>query len=145
MTKMRYGRWAAAAGAVAILAFGGAGWTAQDPDGTAAEAGQIVPDEEAGAEIYAAQCRGCHTVSIAPTLRGVADRPIASVSDFGGYSDGLKARADQAWSAANLDAFLAAPPTFAPGTRMVMAVADPQARADVIAYIRSLPPPRDAR
>lgn len=99
-------------------------------------------DEEAGAEIYAAQCRGCHTVSIAPTLRGVADRPIASIADFGGYSDALKAKAGQAWTVENLDAFLAAPAVFAPGTRMVMSLADPQARADVIAYIRSLPAPK---
>lgn len=103
----------------------------------------LTGDEEAGAEIYAAQCRGCHTVSIAPTLRGVADRPIASVTGFGGYSDAMKAKAGQTWTVANLDAFLTAPAAFAPGTRMVMSVADPQARADVIAYIRALPPPRN--
>src|SRR5688500_16090060 len=90
-------------------------------------------DVEAGAEIYAAQCKGCHTVSIAPTLRGVADRKIASLADFGGYSPGLKARGAETWSASNLDAFLAAPATFSPGTRMVVSVADPQVRADVIA------------
>lgn len=106
---------------------------------------QRAGDEEAGAELYAAQCRGCHTVSIAPTLRGVADRPIASVSGFGGYSEGLKARSSEAWTVENLEAFLAAPTTFAPGTRMVMAVPDPQARADLIAYIRTLPPAREAR
>lgn len=110
-----------------------AGSLAQDAEG----------DAEAGAEIYAAQCRGCHTVSIAPTLRGVADRPIAGVAAFGGYSPALKAKSAQTWTVANLDAFLAAPAAFAPGTRMVMSVADPQARADLIAYIRSLPPPRE--
>lgn len=108
-----------------------------------AQQAQITGDEEAGAELYATQCRGCHTVSIAPTLRGIADRPVASVAGFGGYSDALKAKAGQAWTPENLDAFLAAPATFAPGTRMVMSVTDPQARADVIAYIRSLPPPRN--
>jgi len=139
MTKTRNVR-AAAIATVGLLAaaFGGAGRSAQ-------AAGELVGDEEAGAEIYAAQCRGCHTVSIAPTLRGVADRPIASVADFGGYSDGLKARSAETWTAQNLDAFLAAPQAFAPGSRMVMAVADPQARADVIAYVRTLPPPRAAR
>jgi cytochrome c len=126
-----------AAGALAAT-FAGPG-SAQNP------ALAITPDEEAGAEIYATQCRGCHSVSIAPTLRGVADRPIASVREFGGYSDGLKARSGETWTVQNLDAFLVAPAVFAPGTRMVMAVADPQARADVIAYIRTLPPPRDAR
>lgn len=105
----------------------------------------VVGDAEAGAELYAAQCKGCHTVSIAPTLRGVADRPIASVAGFGGYSEGLRAKSDQKWTAENLDAFLSAPGVFAPGSRMVMAVADAQARADLIAYIRSLPPPREGR
>ncbi len=99
-------------------------------------------DEEAGAELYAAQCKGCHTVSIAPSLRGVADRPIASEADFHGYSDALKAKSGETWTVENLDAFLKSPPTFAPGTRMVMAVPDAQARADIIAYIRSLPPKR---
>lgn len=134
MTKMRYGR--VLAGGLAGLLIGGAVATAQElPEG----------DIEAGAETYAAQCKGCHTVSIAPTLRGVADRPIASVAAFGGYSDGLKARSGETWTAANLNAFLTAPATFAPGTRMVMTLADPQARADVVAYIRSLPPPREGR
>ncbi|MGA0605106.1 c-type cytochrome [Phenylobacterium sp. VNQ135] len=105
-------------------------------------ADEPVGDEEAGAELYAAQCRGCHTVSIAPTLRGVVERPIASVADFGGYSEALKAKSGQTWTLENLDAFLAAPQAFAPGTRMVLAVPDAQARADIIAYLRTLPPPR---
>lgn len=99
-------------------------------------------DEEAGGELYAAQCKGCHTVSIAPSLRGIADRPLASQPEFHGYSDALKSRAAETWTVANLDAFLRSPTTFAPGTRMVMSVADPQARADIIAYIRSLPSKR---
>lgn len=134
MTKMQYGRNVVLA-LVAGLAFAGAAGAQEE----------VAGDADAGAETYATQCKGCHTVSIAPTLRGVADRAIASVADFGGYSPGLKARAGETWTARNLDAFLAAPQTFAPGTRMVMAVPDPQVRADVIAYIRALPPPREAR
>ena len=99
-------------------------------------------DADAGAELYAAQCRACHGGSIAPSLRGVADRPIASEPEFGGYSDALKARAGDTWNVPNLDAFLRAPSAFAPGARMAMSLADPQARADVIAYVRSLPPKR---
>jgi cytochrome c len=131
MTNKRYGRGVVLALA-AGLAFAGAA-RAQE---------EVAGDADAGAETYATQCKGCHTVSIAPTLRGVADRPIASVADFGGYSPGLKARSAETWTAKNLDAFLTAPQAFAPGTRMVMAVPDAQARADVIAYIRALPPPR---
>jgi cytochrome c len=108
----------------------------QDP---AAPAG----DPEAGAELYSAECRGCHAVSIAPTLRGVIGRPIAGIAGFGGYSDGLKARAGETWTEANLNAFLTAPATFAPGTHMVKALPDAEQRANIIAYIATLPPPRN--
>lgn len=99
-------------------------------------------DAEAGAEFYSAECRGCHAVSIAPTLRGVVGRPIASVAAFTGYSEALKSKSGEVWSEANLNAFLAAPTAFAPGTLMVKAIPDPQQRANVIAYIAALPPPR---
>lgn len=100
-------------------------------------------DPDAGGDLYATECRGCHAVSIAPTLRGVLDRPIASVAAFGGYSEALKAKSAESWSEANLDAFLTAPQAFAPNTLMVKAVPDAQQRADIIAYIASLPPPRN--
>ena len=123
-----------AVASAALLGVAAAAW---------AQAEALPPgDEEAGAELYAAQCKGCHTVSIAPSLRGIADRPIASELEFHGYSDALKAKTSERWTVANLDAFLKSPPTFAPGTRMVMSAPDPQARADIIAYIRSLPAKR---
>lgn len=135
MTKKRFGQMGAALAVGALIVMAPAAVAAgQD--------GVLEGDVEAGAELYAAQCKGCHTVSIAPTLRGVAERRIASVTDFGGYSPGLKAKGAETWTAANLDAFLTAPPVFAPGTRMVMSVSDGQARADIIAYIRTLPPKR---
>lgn len=107
-----------------------------------ARASDIVGDAEAGAETYNTVCKGCHGVSIAPTLRGVVGRPIASVTSFAGYSDALKAKSSMSWSEANLDAFLTAPAAFAPGTLMTQAIADAQQRADLIAYLAMLPPPR---
>lgn len=105
---------------------------------------QVAPtgDPEAGADLYSAECRGCHSVSIGPTLRGLIGRPVASVAGFGGYSDALRAKAGLAWTESNIDAFLSGPQAFAPGTLMTKAIADPQQRADIIAYISSLPPPR---
>jgi cytochrome c2 len=103
----------------------------------------LTGDPEAGGEVYATECRGCHAVSIAPTLRGVIGRPIASVTAFVGYSAALKVKSADSWSEANLDVFLADPQAFAPATLMVKAVPDAQQRADVIAYIASLPPPRN--
>jgi cytochrome c len=107
-----------------------------------APAPAILGDAESGAELYSAECRGCHAVSIAPTLRGVIGRPIASVAEFFGYSDGLKSRSGETWSESNLDAYLTSPSAFVPGTLMVKALPDAQQRADVIAYIATLPPPR---
>jgi cytochrome c len=100
-------------------------------------------DAEAGAEIYTAVCKGCHGVSIAPTLRGVINRPIASVTSFAGYTSALKAKSSETWTDANLKAFLASPGQFAPGTMMTTTVPDAQQRADLIAYLASLPPPRE--
>lgn len=108
----------------------------------AASASDIVADPEAGAETYDTVCKGCHGVSIAPTLRGVVGRPIASVASFAGYSDALKAKRSMTWTEANLDTFLTAPGTFAPGTLMTQAVTDAQQRADLIAFLAMLPPPR---
>ena len=128
----------AVVGLFALAAASAAAQVAPAPSASTALTG----DPEAGAELYSAECRGCHAVSIAPTLRGVIGRPIASVAAFSGYSDGLKAKGAETWSEANLDAFLTAPSSFAPGALMVKAIADPQQRADIIAYIATLLPPR---
>jgi cytochrome c len=99
---------------------------------------------DSGAELYSTECRGCHAVSIAPTLRGLINRPAASVMGFTGYSEALKAKAAAGltWSEVNISAFIAAPQEFAPGTLMTKVILDPQQRSDIIAYIASLPPPR---
>ena len=102
---------------------------------------QLVGDVKAGSEIYNAVCKGCHGVSIAPTLRGVVGRPIAS-TDFAGYSEGLKAKQAMTWTPENLDTFLTAPLEFAPGTLMVQTIPEPQKRANIIAFLEKLPPPR---
>lgn len=102
----------------------------------------VTGDPEVGADLFSAECRGCHSVSIGPTLRGLIGCPAASVAGFGGYSDALKAKANLVWTEANIDAFLTGPQAFAPGTLMTKAITDPQQRADIIAYITALPPPR---
>lgn len=123
-------------GAAAVIAALAASATAQDTSAS------LSGDADAGAEVYGEACRGCHAVSIAPTLRGLIGRPIASVQGFAGYSDALKARSGEAWTQANISLFLTSPQSFAPGTLMVKTVEDAQQRADIIAYIASLPPPR---
>jgi cytochrome c len=100
-------------------------------------------DADRGAEIFSGECRACHSSSLGPNLRGVVGRPIASKSDFPGYSEALKAHAAGSWTPERLDSFLTSTSDFAPGTLMVKVVADPQTRADLIAYLASLPPPAE--
>jgi cytochrome c2 len=137
---MQSGRSPRSGQAIAIFhAFASAlGLFAINPSASAQAA--IVPDEHAGAEIYNAVCKGCHGVAIAPPLRGIIDRPIASVASFPGYSAGLKSKRSMTWTASNLDAFLTSPTTFAPGTLMVQTIPEAQRRADLIAYLGSMSP-----
>lgn len=116
------------------------GVAAQEPD--AMQESTVVGDADAGGELYATECRGCHSVSIAPSLRGVIDRPAASVTAFSGYSAALKAKSGVTWTEGNLDVFLSDPQAFAPGALMTKSIGDAQQRADIIAYLATLPPPR---
>ncbi len=95
-----------------------------------------------GEEVFTDNCGACHAADpmpgqTAPPLKGVAGRKIASAPDFA-YSDALKAKSGQTWTDANLDAFLAAPQTFAPGTQMYGGAPDPADRKAVIAYLKAL-------
>lgn len=93
-----------------------------------------------GAPLFNAQCKMCHqaaTGPLAPTLTGVAGAKIASRPGFN-YSPALKAKSGEAWTDANLDAYLANPAGFAPGTRMMVKVAKPEDRKALIGYMKTL-------
>jgi cytochrome c2 len=99
-------------------------------------------DPEAGAK-DARKCAACHNfeeggpAKIGPPLWGVIGREIASVEGFT-YSGALTGK-EGAWDYQKLDAFLAEPRGWAPGTKMAFAgVKKPEERADVILYLRSL-------
>ncbi len=89
-------------------------------------------------------CQACHNFEkgggskIGPPLYGVAGRAKGSARGFD-YSEALKSKGG-VWTDADLDSFLADPKAFAPGTKMTFAgESDPAKRADIIAYLRSLP------
>ena len=97
---------------------------------------------DAGAK-DARKCAACHafdeggSAKLGPPLWGVIGRDIASVEGFA-YSEALTGK-EGAWDYQNLDAFLAEPRNWAPGTKMAFAgIKKPEERADVILYLRSL-------
>jgi cytochrome c len=93
-----------------------------------------------GAQLFNAQCKMCHqaaTTPMAPTLAGVTGAKIAAKPGFP-YSPGLKAKSAQTWSDANLDAYLANPTGFAPGTRMMVKVPAAADRQALIKYLATL-------
>jgi cytochrome c len=92
-----------------------------------------------GAKTFQLQCKTCHqakSTPMGPSLNGVAGRKIAGLADFK-YSPALAAK-DGTWTDASLDAFLAAPGKFAPGSKMPAALPGAPDRAAVVAYLKTL-------
>jgi cytochrome c len=92
-----------------------------------------------GAAVFNQRCKACHqakTTSMAPALHGVAGAKIASRPGYS-YSKALKTKAGT-WTDANLDTWLANPKKFAPGTKMMIPVANPDDRAALVAHLKTL-------
>ncbi|MBU6268961.1 MAG: c-type cytochrome [Sphingomonadales bacterium] len=108
---------------------------------SAAPAAGPAGDAKAGETLFKARCFMCHSGApgkpsvLAPDLHGVGGRKAASTGFA--YSPALKA-SGLTWTKANLDTFLTNPQKLVPGTRMVISVANPKERADVVAYISQL-------
>ena len=93
-----------------------------------------------GQQLFNAQCKMCHQAAntpLAPALAGVTGAKIAAKPGFN-YSPGLKAKSAQTWTDANLDAYLANPTGFAPGTRMMVKVPAAADRQALIKYLATL-------
>lgn len=79
-------------------------------------------DKSAEGPNAVARCMTCHSFKeggpklAAPNLYGILGKPAASQPDFR-YSDALK-NSGIIWTAEKLDAYIAAPSTLVPGTRM---------------------------
>ncbi len=98
-------------------------------------------DPAHGALLFRIRCSSCHGASSSaaptgPSLAGISGRKAGSMP-FAGYSEALK-HSDIVWSADTLSEFLAAPNKKVPGTKMVINVASPQDRADIVAYLAGL-------
>jgi len=125
---------AVAAATLALFAMGATAQTTKS---------ELTGDPARGEEQFEATCAECHgAAATAPTLRGIINRPIASIANYYGYSEAMKAKKSETWTVAKLDAYLKSPITFAPGNLMYRDYPDAQMRADVIAFLASLPPPK---
>jgi cytochrome c len=95
-------------------------------------------DPERGKALYQG-CQACHSVEendLGPRHRGVVGRLAGSVADYS-YSKALK-ESGLIWNDSTLDQWLTNPSALVPGTKMFFKLDDPQARADVISYLKQL-------
>lgn len=71
-----------------------------------------------------------------PAMAGVYERSVASLPGYD-YSAALK-KLGGTWTESRLDAWLKDPAAFAPGSAMPQGTPDPQQRADIIAFLKTL-------
>ncbi|MCS6779481.1 MAG: cytochrome c family protein [Geminicoccaceae bacterium] len=99
-------------------------------------------DVEAG-KTAAKKCASCHTFDkggkngVGPNLWGIVNAPKGHIQGFA-YSQALLGTGGE-WTYESLDAFIANPKAYAPGTKMSFAgIPKPDERANLIAYLRTL-------
>lgn len=108
----------------------------------AAAASAEADDQAAAGEKVFRKCQACHSLEagknkVGPTLAGVIGRKAGSLTDYR-YSAAMQQSAT-IWDDASLDAFLAAPSKFLPGTKMTfVGLKRAEDRASIIAYLKSL-------
>lgn len=100
-------------------------------------------DAAAGEKAAQGRCGTCHTfdqggaVKQGPNLYGVMGKPIGKHAAGFAYSSALSGHGGD-WSYENMDAWLANPKAFAPGTKMSFAgLSNGQDRANIILYLKN--------
>ena len=96
--------------------------------------------DRARGELLSLACAACHTLgagephNVGPNLHGVFGRPAAGAPDFA-YSEALRA-SGLVWTPLALEAWLAEPASFVPGTTMAFSgYRSADDRRDLIAYL----------
>ena len=101
----------------------------------------LTGDAASGKRLFV-RCQACHVVEagvnrVGPSLHGVVGRPAGSIPKVR-YSSAMKT-SGIVWSEEAIFAYLENPRKSMPGTYMSYAgLRDPQERADVIAYLKTL-------
>jgi cytochrome c len=122
-----------------VLGFGAAIYSAH---------AQAAGDPAKGEVVFKQQCHVCHQVGpgaksgIGPELNGIFGQKAASVPGYS-FSPAMKEAASKGivWNETNLDKYLENPQGFLPGTKMAfLGLKNPEQRADVIAYLKTLKP-----
>jgi cytochrome c len=88
------------------------------------------------------KCLPCHNTNLAPHLRGVFNRPVATVEGFA-YSEAMKefGATGAIWDEATLDSFLKDPMALVRWNKMAFPPLNNNTeRADVIAFLKSKSP-----
>jgi glucose/arabinose dehydrogenase/cytochrome c2 len=108
-----------------------------------------VGDPVQGKTFFGQSCAVCHADAlgpgnievdgVGPSLVGVFGRKAASSASYP-FSPVLSS-SGLTWDAPTLDKFLTNPGALVPGTKMQMAIPDPQFRANIIAYLQTLKVP----
>lgn len=96
-------------------------------------------DAATGQKLYTQKCAICHAPNqnkIGPMHKGIVGKKIASVPGYA-YSAAIK-KLPGNWTPAALDSWLANPQKVAPGSKMVLQVADANQRKAIIAYLATL-------
>ena len=98
-------------------------------------------DPVAGKTVFANQCASCHTIEagkngFGPSLAAVAGRKAGTLPGYK-YSPAM-VNSGLTWDEKTLDIFLTSSTKEVPGTAMPVALPDPTARANVIAYLQTL-------
>jgi len=106
---------------------------------TPASAGAAPNGDAAHGKALYQGCQACHSIDdndLGPKHRGVVGRRAGSVEGYS-YSTALK-NSNLTWDEATLDSWLTNPSALVPGTKMFFKIDDPQARSDIIAYLKEL-------
>ena len=97
-------------------------------------------DATSGANLFKQRCQMCHSVvpgqkmPLGPNLAKVVGRK-SGTGEFA-YSEAMK-KAALTWTPEQIDSYLASPPKVVPGGKMVINVADPKIRANIIAFLKT--------